>query len=44
MDVLEEMEIYREIKNNNLNLLNDKLKYKTNYLFDTYFNNINRDI
>ena len=43
MNVLEELEIYKvtDINNNNNNMLNDKLIYKYNCLFDTIISHCN---
>ena len=38
MDVYEELEIYRATKTDNDKLLNDKLIYKHNCLFEIYLN------
>ena len=40
MDILEELEIYKASKLQNDRMLNDKLAYKTNVLFNTMMRRI----
>ena len=40
MNAYEEFFIYKEFKNNHRNMLNDQLKYSSNYLFDTALNEL----